>query len=100
MIDAVEVQGGELRSGATIQVGGFKHLAVVAIAAAVVIDGRVRLANVPMVEDVRVMAEMLARMGASVDLRGDALELDCAGLRCAVIPQDLMERIHGGGRTE
>ena len=95
MTDAVDVSGSRLRSGATIQVAGFKHLAVMAIAAAVAIDGKVRLANVPLVADVRIMCLILARMGAQVERRGNQLELDCRTLRSPVIPVDLMAQIHG-----
>lgn len=64
--EAFRIEGGRPLQG-TVRVSGAKNAALKLLAAAVLTGERCRFENVPEIEDVRVMAEVLTDLGAVVD---------------------------------
>src|SRR3954470_1862572 len=64
--EAFRVEGGRPLTG-TVRVSGAKNAALKLLAAACLTGERCRLENVPEIEDVRVMAEVLGDLGVVVD---------------------------------
>jgi UDP-N-acetylglucosamine 1-carboxyvinyltransferase len=61
------INGGKTLSG-KIRVSGAKNSALKLIAASILADGRTILRNVPVIEDVNIMIEMLKTLGAGIDI--------------------------------
>ena len=95
MNDAILVGSSRLRP-ATISVSGYKHAAVAMIAASVGSRcARVVLRNVPAIDDVLRMSEIIRTLGGRADLDGDTLRLDAEGIVDHRVPVHLSEQIHG-----
>jgi UDP-N-acetylglucosamine 1-carboxyvinyltransferase len=79
------VEGGRRLSG-TIRPSGNKNAALPIVAASLLTDQPVELANVPRINDIQVLLDLLRSVGASVDwtgpheLRIHAKDVSCAGL--------------------
>ena len=69
--EAFRIEGGRPLTG-TVHVSGAKNAALKLLAAAVLTGERCRLENVPEIEDVRVMTEVLRDLGVVVDHPGPA----------------------------
>src|SRR5215207_2449736 len=63
------IEGGQPLRG-SVRVGGSKNAADYALAACLLTGDEVTLDNVPEIEDVRLMTEILASLGASVHYEG------------------------------
>ncbi len=68
------ISGGTPLSG-SVSIGGAKNAALKLMAASVLGEGRTRLTNVPDIEDVRTMAEVLERLGVEVEFEGHQMLL-------------------------
>ena len=93
-MDYIRIQGGKLHDG-DVSVSGFKHLAVPAIASTLLLPVSITLTNVPVNEDVRVLRDILERVGASVVQSGDSVTIDTSHARYSPIPDVLSSRVHG-----
>lgn len=93
---ACTVHGGAPLTG-SVRVGGFKHALVPLAAASVLASGPVELTNVPRVEDSRVLATILAALGAEVryDVARARMRLDTRGMTGTAIPTELAALVHG-----
>jgi len=60
------INGGRTLSG-KVKIGGAKNSALKLIAASILSDGKITLRNVPGIEDVNIMIEVLKTLGAGVD---------------------------------
>lgn len=65
-MDVLRIEGGARLEG-EISVFGAKNSVLKLMAAALLAHGRTRLENVPAIDDVTIMAELLRRLGCSVD---------------------------------
>lgn len=73
-----------------IRASGNKNAALPCIAATLLTDEPVKLSNIPDIEDVRVMLDILSAMGARVDRLGDnEWEICCASVTETEIPEDM-----------
>ncbi len=63
-----------------VTVSGSKNAALPQMAAAILIDGPLRLSNVPAIEDVETMCQLLRGLGARVERSDGAVEIDCHGI--------------------
>ncbi|QND69251.1 hypothetical protein HB777_36525 (plasmid) [Mesorhizobium loti] len=90
------VNGGRPLAG-EVQISGFKHAALPLVAAGMLASGPFELANVPDVEDVRVIAELLVHAGASArhDRAGRRLLVDPTTISNGTLPSALTRRVHG-----
>ena len=86
------LSGARALSG-TVRVSGSKNAVLPALASAIIFRDSVRLANVPMIEDVRRMMELLSALGASVSTpRRGTLVIDPARIRTTVLSKDISAR--------
>jgi UDP-N-acetylglucosamine 1-carboxyvinyltransferase len=76
--EAFRIEGGKPLRG-TVHVSGAKNAALKMLAAAVLTGERCRLENVPEIEDVRVMTEVLRDLGVVVDHPADGVYEIAAG---------------------
>ncbi len=87
------VTGGRSLEG-TIRPAGNKNAALPVIAASLLADGPVEIANVPRIKDVEILLELVAWLGASVTWRDDGiLVVDAANLEPRPLDPTLCTRI-------
>ena len=72
---------------------GNKNATLPMLAACVLTDHPVRLGNVPLIDDVRVMLEILEQLGVDIALRGHTVTLCAKAMRRRRLPADLCSRI-------
>jgi UDP-N-acetylglucosamine 1-carboxyvinyltransferase len=88
------VEGGFPING-TVKASGNKNAALPCIAAALLTDQKVTLTNVPAIEDVDVMLQVLSRLGAQVekDPAKGIYSISCTDIKTSEIPVDLSRKI-------
>lgn len=74
-MEIYEIHGGVPLQG-TVSVSGSKNAALALIAGALLIDGEVRLHNVPHIEDVQTMIALLSELGARFEWNGGSLWME------------------------
>ncbi|MGC2191759.1 MAG: UDP-N-acetylglucosamine 1-carboxyvinyltransferase [Candidatus Dormiibacterota bacterium] len=77
----------------TVTVSGSKNAALPQMAAAILIDGPLRLSNVPAIEDVETMCRLLRGLGARVDRFDGEVEIDAQGITQTEPDHDLARRM-------
>lgn len=78
----------------TVRASGNKNAALPCIAATLLTDESVILSNIPDIEDVHVMLEILSDLGARVERRGkNEWEICCAGVKETEIPEDAAMKV-------
>ena len=89
-MDRFIVRGGRTLSG-EVRVSGAKNAALPILAAALMVPGKVRFENLPHLNDVTTMLQLLGRMGVEVLLDDTgSVELDATELASNVAPYDLV----------
>ena len=89
-MDKLRVTGGRRLEG-KVTVGGAKNAALPALAAALLTEGKLALANLPRVRDVRTMLRVLEHLGAEVHDAGDGTaSLEVRRLQSTEAPYDLV----------
>ena len=87
------VRGGRPLYG-EVHISGAKNAAVAIIPAALLVDGVVRIENVPQISDVTVLLKILAQLGANVRmLNASDVEIDCRQIRTTHVPQELAHKL-------
>lgn len=86
------VRGGKRLAG-RVQVSGAKNSALKLMAASLLAPGRTVLHNVPDIQDVRTMCEVLEYLGADVELHEGKLTLDTEAVESQVAPYELVQRM-------
>ncbi len=86
------VRSGHRLSG-QVAVSGAKNSALKLMAASLLGSGKTILRNVPDIDDVHTMREVLEYLGATVDFADGTLTLDTSGVRSHVAPYDLVQRM-------
>jgi UDP-N-acetylglucosamine 1-carboxyvinyltransferase len=87
----LEIEGGVPLTG-DVRISGAKNAALPILAAGLLADGPVMLANVPHLNDVTTSIRLLRQMGVEIVLHdGVRLELDPAGVSNFVAPYDLVK---------
>lgn len=76
-----------------VTVSGSKNAALPQMAAAILADGPLRLANVPMIEDVDTMCQLLRSLGARVERSDREIEIDPRGISGTEPDGDLGRRM-------
>lgn len=84
--------GRKLLSG-QIAVCGAKNEALKLMAASILCDTPLPLENMPAIEDVRRMAEIIEKLGGSVKITGLACEIDTGGIAGGAIDHDLAKSL-------
>jgi UDP-N-acetylglucosamine 1-carboxyvinyltransferase len=89
------VTGGQPLEG-KVRASGSKNGTLPLLAAALLVPGETILENVPRIEDVRTMLEMLQALGARWEWLGPGeLRIDARGVNRTVAPYDLVRRMRG-----
>lgn len=76
-----------------VRISGAKNSALKIMAASLMVPGEVTLTRVPRITDVSLMAEVLTRLGATVDVEGDRLTIDSSGELSEETPYDLVTKM-------
>src|SRR5215207_1783811 len=91
---SLEIRPARLHAG-EIDVRGFKHSAVLLMAASLLVPSVVTLDNVPEIDDVQGLADCISQLGGNVSREGHRLAIDCRGISRSRIPEDVSSRLHG-----
>jgi UDP-N-acetylglucosamine 1-carboxyvinyltransferase len=84
--------GGKRLSG-EIAVGGAKNEALKLMAASILCEGPLTLSNVPAIEDVGRMAEIIEKLDGRVERAGNTCTIDAAGVRDGKIDDELAKSL-------
>lgn len=87
-----KITGGAPLSG-TIQALGNKNAALPCLAATLLTDEEVVLHNIPALQDIVVMANILEHVGASVSKDGHTYKIKAAAITTTTIPHELAKKI-------
>ena len=87
------INGGTRLEG-SVTISGAKNAAVAIIPAALLVKGKCRIENVPNISDVRIIADILYKMGAEVtNPERHVLEIDCSQVTCTEPDADLVRQM-------
>ena len=93
MLEKLKITGGYQLFG-EIAVCGAKNAAVAIIPAALLVNGVCRIENIPDIKDVRLIIDMLVRLGASVTYVDDTtIEVNSSRLKTHIAPMELASRM-------
>lgn len=87
-----EITGGERLTG-TVRVSGAKNAVLPILAATVLTKGKNIIRDVPHLNDVQVMIDVLRLLGAKVEPYGSILEVDTTDMHGYEVPDDLMRKM-------
>jgi len=89
-VDKLQIQGGVPLEG-EVRISGAKNAALPILAATLLAEGTVSVGNVPHLQDVTTMIELLGRMGVSVTIDDKMrVEVDAGTIREHVAPYELV----------
>ena len=100
-MDKIIIHGGKRLHG-TIQIGGAKNAALPLLAASLLTEETLTLSNLPHLADISTMAHLLAELGVSISMNGDAggggnlgrvFELSALGKIKTTAPYDLVRKM-------
>lgn len=91
-VEALAITGGHPLCGEA-QIYGAKNAALPILAATVMVEGTSVIEDVPELEDVRVMADILRSLGAEVTREGSRVIVDSEHILHTNVPADLMRRM-------
>jgi UDP-N-acetylglucosamine 1-carboxyvinyltransferase len=90
-MDKLQIQGGQRLEG-EIRISGAKNATLPILAAALLADGPVTIANVPHLQDVTTTIELLGRMGVSVTIDDRMrIEIDASTIKEFFAPYELVK---------
>ena len=87
-----EIQGGIPLNG-SVTISGAKNAAVAILPAALLVQGRCHIENVPDISDVHILLDILLGMGAVVERNGSSVDIDCSEVTSTVPDADLVRRM-------
>lgn len=92
-MDVYRIQGGRVLQGET-RIYGAKNAALPILAASLMVRGVTRLHDVPNLQDVQVMLEILQRLSARAEwIEPGTVEIDATNVSSTDVPEDLMQRM-------
>jgi len=87
---------GDRRLSGTVSISGSKNAALPVMAASLLTDEPVELANVPAIEDIEIMAEMLRHLGVEVEPVGNSRwRLQASKLHATTVSAALTRKLRG-----
>jgi UDP-N-acetylglucosamine 1-carboxyvinyltransferase len=89
-VDKLRITGGRTLRG-TVPIAGAKNAALPALAATLLTDDAVHLANLPRVRDVRTMLRVLEQLGATVEGEAPAVKVQVERFASVEAPYDLVK---------
>ena len=86
------IQGGKRLEG-DVQISGSKNAALPIIAATILIKGKTILYNVPNIQDVQTMFEIIRDIGGKVTKKNNKIIIDTSNIHTYEIPENLMRKM-------
>lgn len=86
------IQGGKKLEG-EVQISGSKNAALPIIAGTVLIKGKTTLYNVPNIQDVQTMFEIIKDIGGKVTKKNNKIIIDTSKIHTYEIPETLMRKM-------
>ena len=86
------IQGGKRLEG-EVKISGSKNAALPIIAATVLIQGKTTLYNVPNIQDVQTMFEIIKDIGGKVTKKNNKIIIDTSKIHIYEIPENLMRKM-------
>ena len=86
------IQGGKKLEG-EVKISGSKNAALPIIAATILIQGKTILYNVPNIQDVQTMCEIIKDIGGKVNKKNNKIIIDTSQIHTYEIPEDLMRKM-------
>jgi len=90
----IAIKGGNPLSG-TATISGSKNGSLPLLAASLLIDGEVMLRNIPEIDDVSTMIEMLGALGAICEVTDGGLRIDASNVHSVTAPYNLVRKMRG-----
>ena len=84
------VRGGKPLRG-TVEISGSKNATLPVMTAALLADSPSSLSNIPLLNDIKTMAEVLRRLGAHVEMKDHQLQINPAGFNQFEAPYELVK---------
>ena len=91
-MDKLLIEGGARLSG-EVAISGAKNAALPILCAALLTAEPVTFRNVPRLNDIDTLLELLAQMGVKIARDGDAVTLDASGLNNPVAPYEMVKTV-------
>lgn len=92
-MDMFRIEGGHPLQG-TVHVDGSKNASLPILAATLAIEGEVVLEQIPQLQDVATMRQLLQSIGASVELLADeSIRINASDVRSTVAPYELVRQM-------
>ena len=86
--------GGKRKLKGVIEVKGAKNAALKAMAAALLFKDTLTIKNTPEIEDMARIADILSKMGASVEKSGNTYRVNCSSSKIKTeLPKDISKRL-------
>jgi UDP-N-acetylglucosamine 1-carboxyvinyltransferase len=92
-LEKLYIKGGKRLTG-TVSIGGMKNAALAIIPAALLADGPCVIDNIPYIDDVIILADILSELGAKVSLsRTGRITIDGTPVKQHKAPYDMVKRL-------
>ncbi len=92
-MEKMVILGGAKLTG-TVEISGAKNSAVAILVAAMMVNGKCHIENVPHVSDIDVLIDIINNMGGSATFSADGVvEMDCSGLNSYEATYETVEKI-------
>jgi len=93
LLEAFRIKGGNKLQG-TVHISGAKNAAVAIIPASILIDGTCRIENLPNIQDVNYILEILQKMGSVVNRIDDnTIEINNTGINTYKATDEIVQRM-------
>jgi len=89
-VDKLVIGGGNPLSG-SVEISGAKNAVLPLMAAALLVDGKTKINNVPDLRDTRTMIRLLEMIGAETDFHEQSLTIDASKVNSLEAPYDLVK---------
>jgi UDP-N-acetylglucosamine 1-carboxyvinyltransferase len=87
------IQGGKPLHG-EVEISGAKNAAVAILPAALLVDGKCRIENVPNISDVTLILDIMENLGAKIrKVNRSTIDVDCSGVYKQKVPHELARQI-------
>lgn len=86
------IRGGNPLKG-QVKISGSKNAILPIMAASILSDGEIILSGVPDLEDIKVMAEVLEIIGATIQRQDDVMVINCASINSCEVPEHISRRM-------
>ena len=87
------IRGGKPLHG-SIEISGAKNAAVAILPAALLVNGKCRIENVPQISDVTLILQIMQELGADVrTVNRTTLDIDCSRIQNKPVPYELARKI-------